>query len=243
MPLSHSFRILAIDDEPAILEDYRRALAPPLQSGEAAQKLRASEHELFGDEAPPVPDIAFDLAVAPGGAEGIEVVQHAVAEGSPFSVVFLDARMPPGPHGLETAAIIRRADPLAYIVVVTAYSDVDPADFARLAPPEDRLYFLTKPFHAGEIRQFARSLSRCWDADRRPGAVGGDADLAAFHALSPREQQVFRHVVLGLANKEIGQVLQLSPRTVENYRAKVMEKMGAASLAELVRKAIRAGIA
>ena len=64
-----------------------------------------------------------------------------------------------------------------------------------------------------------------------------------LHGLSPRERQVLEGLVAGRPNKAIGRDLGISPRTVEIYRAKVMEKMKAASLSELVRLAVRVGIA
>jgi two-component system response regulator FixJ len=68
------------------------------------------------------------------------------------------------------------------------------------------------------------------------------ADLEARLAeLSPRQREVMDLVVQGLANKEIAQRLNISPRTVENYRAWAMEKMGAGNLADLVRKVLLLG--
>lgn len=247
MPDADTYRILAIDDERESLEALRLALAPRIGGSTSGMRVRETEAALFGG-APPVVYLAFDVTTALGAVEGIEALRAAREAAQPFSVVFLDARMPPGPHGLEAAMAIRKIDPLVYIVVVTAYQDVDPADFGRLAPPEDRIYFLAKPFHVGEVRQFARALSRRWDQDRRasdvpsPHSATVAAIRTAFAALSRREQQVFRHVVRGLANKEIGLVLELSPRTVENYRAKVMDKMKAESLPDLVRMAVRADL-
>ena len=60
-------------------------------------------------------------------------------------------------------------------------------------------------------------------------------------ALSPRERQVMDGLVAGLSNKQIARDYEISPRTIEVYRANVMTKMQAGSLSELVRLAIRAG--
>jgi two-component system response regulator FixJ len=62
-------------------------------------------------------------------------------------------------------------------------------------------------------------------------------------SLSSRERQVLEGLVAGQSNKEIGRELNISPRTVEVYRAHVMAKMGASHVSELVRLAIKAGVA
>jgi two-component system response regulator FixJ len=81
-------------------------------------------------------------------------------------------------------------------------------------------------------------------------ATSADAGaLAATHdtrrrleLLTPREREVLEQLVIGRSNKAIGLELAISPRTVEIHRARVMEKMAADSLAQLVRLALAAGI-
>jgi diguanylate cyclase (GGDEF)-like protein len=67
-------------------------------------------------------------------------------------------RMPPGPDGAWAAGKIREIDPKIEIVICTAYSDVDPVDIGRYVPPDDKLFYLQKPFHPHEIRQMALAL-------------------------------------------------------------------------------------
>jgi two-component system response regulator FixJ len=66
--------------------------------------------------------------------------------------------------------------------------------------------------------------------------------MARVASLSPRERQVMDGLVAGLSNKMIAREYDISPRTIEVYRANVMTKMAANSLSELVRLAMRAGV-
>ena len=103
------------------------------------------------------------------------------------------------------------------------------------------LDFLEKPFDDDRlIRMIEAALSQS-DTGAKNEAVS--ADMAARVAsLTPRERQVMQGLVTGLSNKAIARDYDISPRTVEVYRANVMTKMQAGNLSELVRFAIRAGI-
>jgi diguanylate cyclase (GGDEF)-like protein len=87
-------------------------------------------------------------------------VRTRLAAGQRFDVVFLDMRMPPGHDGAWAASAIRALDPEVDIVIVTAYSDVDPGALSSRIPPAEKLFYLQKPFHAHEVRQLAVALGR-----------------------------------------------------------------------------------
>lgn len=151
-------RVLVADDEPRILDLFVEILAPP-------------EDDLLAglDGLPdPGPDglPRFELTVCRQGEEAVEAVITALHEKRPYAVAFLDVRMPPGRGGLVAAEAIRRLDPWIQIVVVTAFTDVDPATIAARVPPADRLLYIQKPFHPQEISQFAASLCAKWRAER-----------------------------------------------------------------------------
>lgn len=158
-------RVLVVDDEPSLLDDYRIILGNA-QSGGTNAKLAELESDLFrSDHAQAkLGDVA--LTACQQGADAIAAVSRAVAEHRPFAVAFLDLRMPPGLHGLETAAKIRSIDPYVYLVFVTAYSDVHPLSIVELIPPADRVFFIHKPFHASEIQQLVNGLSVRWRDER-----------------------------------------------------------------------------
>ncbi len=90
--------------------------------------------------------------------EAVAAATTAVATGSPYAVVFLDMRMPPGEDGAWAAARIRELDPDIEIVICTAYSDVDPANIGGMVPPQEKISFLQKPFHPHEVRQMTIAL-------------------------------------------------------------------------------------
>jgi DNA-binding CsgD family transcriptional regulator len=74
--------------------------------------------------------------------------------------------MPPGPDGVWAAERMRDLDPELEIVMVTAYSDINPAEIALRVPPPEKLLYVQKPFHAEEIRHFAAALGAKWRAQR-----------------------------------------------------------------------------
>lgn len=144
----------------------------------------------------------------------------------------LDVRMP-GLNGLDLQEALRVAGQRLSIVFITGYRDVSVTVKAMKGGAVD---VLTKPVDEeallGAIRQaVARTL-----ADRRQQARVTEI-RRRITALTPREAEVFALVVTGLLNKQIGAELGITEKTVKMHRARVMEKMRAGSLAELVRLA------
>lgn len=159
-------RVLVVDDEPRIVEDYSYVLgqAPKRRTDRLFSEL---EEDLFGSTPQHRMFPEIDLSTFQEGSMAVEAVREAMRDSSPFSIAFIDMRMPLGISGLETAEQIRELDPYCQIVIVTAYSDIHPYDITERVPPADRLSFLLKPFHAYEIQQLAVSLSAKWRATRR----------------------------------------------------------------------------
>ena len=157
-------RILVADDEEPVLDAYREIFAGVSTTAEtgAFRELRA---KLLGSTVPnPAPAALFEVEYCRGAEPAVAAVQAALAAGRPFSVIFLDMRMPPGPDGGWAAAGIREIDPLVDVVIVTAYSDIDPWLITERIPPAEKLFYLQKPFHPHEIRQLAVALGRKWEA-------------------------------------------------------------------------------
>jgi len=159
-------RLLAVDDEPSVLEAYRLVLSPPQAGSERGAALAELEARLFGETPQASLATPYDLALCGQADEAVAAVSQALADGRPFAVAFLDVRMPPGPDGVKAAELIRAADRDIQIVIVTGYSDVDPQEIARRVPPMDRLLYLQKPLHAHELRQLAAALTAKWRAER-----------------------------------------------------------------------------
>jgi signal transduction histidine kinase len=171
-------RILVADDLPSIHEDYRKILAPAAP----ARPLFAQ----FAGFAPAVaeavePAFGFELQCVLQGESALTAAAAARAEGRPFSVAFIDVRMPPGIDGVETARRLREFDPEIQIVLCTAYSDYSLADIARRFPESDGLLILKKPFDPVEVQQLARSLCRKWRiaADHRALLADLEARVAS----------------------------------------------------------------
>ncbi len=161
-------RILIADDEDAVLDAYREvfARAAPTAGANALHDLKA---KLFGGaaRAAPTATALFEPRYCRGAEEAVAAARAALDEGNPFAVVFLDMRMPPGPDGAWAAARIRESDRDVDLIIATAYSDVDPRQITAQVPPEEKLFYVQKPFHPHEVRQLALALGRKWEAENR----------------------------------------------------------------------------
>ena len=155
-------RILVIDDNVSIHEDFRKILEPPKDSG-ALDHARAA---LFG-EAPSLPSqVHYELAFASQGREGCGMVHSVYGKGQPYALAFVDMRMPPGWDGLETIENLWYVDPDLEIVICTAYSDHPWDDVSRRVGNTDKLLILMKPFNSIEVVQLAHSLTKKWNLAR-----------------------------------------------------------------------------
>lgn len=159
--------ILVADDEPAIRESYREILQPR-NAEPANNSLDDMRARLFGASKPAKkPSERFEMTFCSGAEDAVQAVKESVIDGQPFSIVFLDMRMPPGPDGLWAATRIRELDDRVDIVVVTAYSEIDPEEISKQVPPTGSMFYLQKPFHPHEIRQLAGALGRRRQAEER----------------------------------------------------------------------------
>jgi len=159
-------RILLIDDNSAIHEDFGKIFGPGLQSAAA---LAQSEAALFGEPANPSVVPRFQLDSAFQGEEGLRRVCCAADESRPYSMAFVDMRMPPGWDGIETANRIWERDPDIQIVVCTAYSDHTWEEIREKLGRTDRLIILQKPFDNVEVLQLADALTEKWRLARQAG--------------------------------------------------------------------------
>jgi two-component system response regulator FixJ len=147
----------------------------------------------------------------------------------------LDIRMP-GMSGLELQQKLNEMHAIIPIVFITGHGDVPMAVEAMQHGAVD---FIQKPFRDQDlIDRINQALER--DKENRAGLKERDAIRRRMEQLTPREREVLDLVTQGKANKVIAGDLNVSQRTVEIHRARVMEKMGASSLAHLVRMVIEA---
>ena len=147
--------------------------------------------------------------------------------------VVSDIRMP-GMSGMELQQELRKRDAAVPVILITGHGDIA---MAVQAIKQGAFDFIEKPF---DDERLIDAISKAIESgDRLRIEQNQRAALAARRdELSPRQVEVMWLVAEGLSNKEIALKLDISPRTVENYRAWVMEKMGAHNLADLVRKVI-----
>ena len=149
----------------------------------------------------------------------------------------LDVRMP-GLTGLDLQDALGGAEHRMPIVFITGHGDVSMSVKAMKAGAVD---FLTKPFDLENLLDAIRRAVARDVKDR--GEEGRTAEARErVRRLTPRETEVFALVVTGMLNKQIAGALGIAEKTVKVHRARVMEKLQAGSVAELVRLADRAGV-
>ncbi len=158
---SLAHRVLVIDDNAAIHQDYRKILV----AGENAL-MSAAEAGLLGGQQPDTERPAFEVDSALQGRDGVERARVALAEGRPYSVAFVDMRMPPGWDGLETVEHLWKIDPDVQVVICSAYTDYDWLELLSRLGHSDKLIVVKKPFEPIEILQCASALSRKWQNAR-----------------------------------------------------------------------------
>ncbi|MCF2524652.1 response regulator FixJ [Bradyrhizobium sp. G127] len=154
-----------------------------------------------------------------------------------FGCVVSDVRMP-GLDGIDLLKRLKSDNKQLPVIIMTGHGDIPLAVEAMKLGAID---FLEKPFEDERLlNTITVALSRA-DHERKGESVTADI-TARIAALSPRERQVMEGLIAGLSNKLIAREYNISPRTIEVYRANVMTKMQASSISELVRLAMRGGI-
>jgi two-component system, NtrC family, sensor kinase len=161
-PAAENRRVLIVDDNPDVSADFRKILGG---SSGMSQEMRALEADLFGT--PTIVSTSdFELDFASQGQEALGRIVRAVADDRPYSVVFMDVRMPPGWDGVKTTQHVLDRDPNVAIVICTAYADYNSNQLAQVFGQTDRVLVLKKPFDPVEVRQLAHALRRRWELDR-----------------------------------------------------------------------------
>ena len=145
----------------------------------------------------------------------------------------------PGRSGLDFQDELSKLGIVLPIILMTGHGDIQMSVRAMKAGAVD---FLTKPFRDQDMLDaIAQALAR--DAARRRDEAALDALRSRYETLTAREREVLTHVTAGLMNKQISGVMSLSEVTVKIHRGHAVRKMGAKSLADLVRMAEALGIA
>ena len=157
-------RVLVIDDQESIHEDFRKIV----RSGRDDEAIDEEAAVLFGDVSRSSgPGESFEIDSAHQGEEGLAMVQRALRENRPYPLAFVDVRMPPGWDGVETIQRIWAVDPEILIVLCTAYSDHAWEEIVLRLGRTDHLLILKKPFDNIEVRQLVLALTQRWHLARQ----------------------------------------------------------------------------
>jgi two-component system, LuxR family, response regulator FixJ len=167
--------------------------------------------------------------------ESADVFLNSLEPVRPGCIV-ADVRMP-GTDGIALARELARRKIMLPVVLISGHADVPMAVAAIKAGAED---FIEKPVDDVQlVAAINRGLARLMEQQEHERSVA--ALTAQFERLTPRQAEIFDLVALGYTSQAIAAKLAISVRTVESYRAEIMEKMQAESVAVLVRQAVRLG--
>jgi DNA-binding NarL/FixJ family response regulator len=204
--------------------------------------LLADDHGVLRDGLQRLLEANDDIRVVATADNGRAAVQKAL-EQKP-AVVLMDVSMP-GLNGIDAARAITQRAPGTGVVMLSMHSALELVRQALLAGARG---YLLKESAGAEVEAAVRAvaagrrflgegISGRILADFPHAAIGSDADY-----LTPREREVLQLIVEGKSNAEAAEVLGLSPRSVETYRARLMHKLGIEDLPSLVKFAIRHGM-
>lgn len=206
--------------------------------------LVADDHTLVRESLVGVLAAQPDVQVVAQAADGIETVERALAMRP--DIVVVDVSMP-RLNGIEVVRRLREALPETRVLVLTMHQEEEYVLHAVRAGASGylvkdsataELLAAVRSLHAGRGHfgpQAARTLA---EQLQNPDRVVADP----YGALTAREREVFHLIVEGLTTKEIARRLEISAKTAENHRSRVLDKLGVRNTAELVRYAVRHGL-
>ena len=151
--------------------------------------------------------------------------------------IVLDVRLP-DKNGLDLQATLAGRAVQLPIIFLTGHGEIP--DTVR-AMQRGAVDFLTKPVD-GEVLLAAVRRALAQDESARTARVRHDSLRRRYERLTPRERDVFAHLISGQLNKQVGADLLITERTVKMYRASILEKLEVTSMAELARLAVDLGI-
>ena len=167
-----SKKILIADDNRDIHEDIKYILDSSASAMAEYQETKQLKDELFGEESDSskndiVVDIRYRIEDAYQGQEAVKMVEVAKDSGDPYSVIFMDVRMPPGIDGIQAIEQIWRIDPDVEVVICTAYSDYSWDQIISKLGQNDNLLFIRKPFDSVSLKQITLAMATKWNLKRQ----------------------------------------------------------------------------
>jgi two-component system, cell cycle sensor histidine kinase and response regulator CckA len=205
-------RLLVIDDNAAIHEDFKKILGGRSTAG---SRLGDAEKALFGGSNDSVERVAFRIDSAYQGKVALKMVQQAIAENDPYALAFVDVRMPPGWDGVETLEHIWKTSPNLQAVICTAYSDYSWDDLIRRFGQKDNLLILKKPFETVEVLQVAHALAKKWDLSFQAQLKMEDLDQMVRERTEKLQKEVEERArvqeALRISEERFSKAFQASP--------------------------------
>lgn len=170
---------------------------------------------------------------------GFQVIEYASAaefmqsfDPDTAACLITDVRLQPdGPNGLDVQDRLRQMESAVPVIVVSAYGDVP---MAVRAMKGGAVHFLKKPFGSSELLEQVDVAIEHHQKLREARRIRLEV-TARFERLTSREAEVLEEVVNGKSSREIGEMFEVSFKTVEAHRAKIMRKVGAESIPELMK--------
>lgn len=207
--------------------------------------LLADDHTIVRDGLRALLEANPEIKVVGDAATGLQVVSQA-GELQP-DVVVMDISMP-GMNGIDATRKILEAFPQVRVIILSMLGTADHVFHALQAGV--RGYLLkesagrevmqaVQAVYAGEM-YFSAPISQTMIDDYVRARV--ESQTEPLQSLSPRENEILCQVVEGKTSAEIGKYLNLSPKTVESYRSRMMQKLGISDLTELIKFAIKHGL-
>jgi DNA-binding NarL/FixJ family response regulator len=199
----------------------------------------ADDHAIFRQGLASLLQAEADITLLGQAADGAEA--WGLIESLQPDVAILDLSMPE-PTGIEVARRVEAAGIDTRVVLLTMYDDpsavlqAQEAGVAGYILKDNSFEELVQAVHT--VAEGATFLTPSIRAKLRALQRNGRPVVA----LSPREREVIRLIALGNSSKEIARLLGISPRTVDTYRNRLMEKLGLRSVADVVRYAVQAGM-
>ncbi|MGK0288790.1 MAG: signal transduction histidine kinase [bacterium] len=214
-------RILVVDDTESIHEAFTKILSSV--EHKYAEDLDQLASELWDEPRPNHQNklnLNFQLDHASQGKDALEMVRVAHEAGQPYSVIFMDIRMPPGWDGIKTIAKIWEEFSDVEVVICTAYSDFSLEEVIERLGRSDQLMFMKKPFDHTAVIQMALSLSQKWDLARKNRKHVEELEAAVTE----------RTEALEYKNQELEQTL----KNLQNAQTQLVESEKMAALGNLV---------
>lgn len=206
--------------------------------------LVADDHTLVRESLVGVLQADGDVQVVAQAADGVETVEQALATRP--DIVIVDISMP-RLNGIEVVRRLREALPETRVLVLTMHQEEEyvlhvvragAAGYLVKDSPAAELLAAVRSLHAGRAHFGPRAAKTLAEQLQHPERAVGDP----YGALTAREREVFHLIVEGLTTKEIARRLDISAKTAENHRARVLDKLDVRNTAELVRYAVRRGL-